>query len=522
MYTELIVNVTEHETRVALIEDGKLAELFIERGDELNITGNIYKGRVQRVLPGMQAAFIDIGLNQAAFIYVDDLVPHAYPETDEDLSMTENRETDNGGCKGLNPNNTNDFKTDKDYSPKNDVLRIENLLTEGQEIVVQVAKAPIGSKGARVTTHISLPGRFLVLMPTVDHIGISRRIEDETERKRLKNLITSLRKNKFGYIIRTAAEGVQEDNLAEEMNILLRIWDLIQRKSCKAPIPSLLHKDLNVTLRAVRDLLTHEADKLIIDSKAIYESALSFLKQVMPDHALSVELYDGLEPIFEAYDLENEISRALKKKVWLKSGGYIVIEHTEALVAIDVNTGRYVGKQSFEETVLKTNLEAVKEIAYQVRLRNIGGIIIIDFIDMNNPFDREKVFNALKEALQNDKSRTKILPMSEIGLIQMTRKRVRKSLNRTLCEPCFYCGGNGYLLSKQSICYKIYRKLVRDARDMMGVSFMLKVHPDIADYLYKEEHQMLRSLEQIIGRPISIKSDFRFHLEEFEIFESLK
>ncbi len=520
MYTELVVNVTEHETRVALLEDGKLAEIFIERGDELNISGNIYKGRVQRVLPGMQAAFIDIGLHQASFLYVDDLISRTVSDPCATISTqdctenpSESGEPDSGFC---NP------RTTKAVADEKSPLRIENLLTEGQQIVVQIAKAPIGNKGARVNTHISLPGRFLVLMPMVDHIGISRRIEEENERERLKNIITSLRHNTFGYIVRTAAEGISKDRLEKEMGFLLRSWKTIQQKCTRTPVPSLLHEDLNVTLRAIRDLLTPETDKLVIDSRELYTSVANFLKQVMPDLPVAVERYTGSRDIFDFYDIENEIYRALQKKVWLKSGGYLIIDHTEALVAIDVNTGRYVGKKSFDETILKTNMEAVWEIARQIRLRNIGGIIIIDFIDMNNIHDREKIFNSLKEAMQHDKCRTRILPMSEMGLIQMTRKRVKKSINRTLCEPCFYCGGNGFLLSRQSICYKIYRKLVRDAQDMMGEGFVLRVHPEIADYLHKKEYSMLHLLECRINGTITIQSDIRLHLEEFQIFETIQ
>jgi ribonuclease G len=508
MYTELIVNVTEHETRVALLEDGKLAEIFIERGDEQNISGNIYKGRVQRVLPGMQAAFIDIGLNQASFLYIDDLVLRTSCDTSASI-CEKNQDTRN-------------FLLAKEPAGKKEMPRIEHMLTEGQQIIVQIAKAPIGNKGARVTAHISLPGRFLVLMPMVNHLGISRRIEDEKERERLKNIITNLRDNTFGYIVRTAAEGIQKEQLEKEMRFLLETWNTIQGKSIHAPVPSLLHEDLNVTLRAIRDLLTQETDKLVIDSKALYRSVVNCLKQMMSDLKVEVECYNGVKNIFDFYHIENEIYRALQKKVWLKSGGYIIIEHTEALVAIDVNTGRYVGKKSFDETIFKTNLEAVWEIAHQIRLRNIGGIIIIDFIDMNHIHDREKIFNALKDAMQHDKCRTRILPMSEMGLIQMTRKRVKKSINRILCEPCFYCGGNGFLLSRQSICYKIYRKLVRDTRDMMGNGFVLRVHPDIADYLHKKEYPMLHALEQKINGNINIQSDFHLHLEEFQIFETIK
>ena len=343
MHKKIVINVAKHETRVALLEDGNIAEIFIERGDVSDIAGNIYKGRVQRVLPGMQAAFLDIGLKQAAFIYVTDVIGGNNNEIEElliDKNETEETFPDINIADSVVPLINRDW-------------HIEELITEGQEIMVQVAKAPIGTKGARVTTHISLPGHFLVLMPTSNHIGISRRIENEAERNRLKSMVESLRPNSFGYIVRTAGECIQEEKLANEMRFINNLWENIQKKYQTAPVPSLLHKELNVSLRAVRDLLIHEAEKLIIDSHSGYESILSFLDTFMPSLKSSIELYEEKEPIFDAYNLEGDISRALKNKVWLKSGGYIVIEHTEALVAIDVNTGRYVGKHNLEETIFK-------------------------------------------------------------------------------------------------------------------------------------------------------------------------
>jgi len=512
MYKKIIINVAKHETRVALLEDGNIAELFIERGDVADIAGNIYKGKVQRVLPGMQAAFVNIGLNQAAFIYVSDINNGRYSEV-ENLLIERNEDEDDS----FNINNPG-------FSPSliNHEYHIEEMITEGQDIMVQAAKAPLGSKGARVTNHISLPGRFIVLMPTSDHIGISRKIEDETERHRLKEIVESLRRDNFGYIVRTAAEDIQQEKIAYEMGFLKNLWENIQKKYQTAPAPSLLHKEVTISLRAVRDLLMHEAEKLIIDSRSGYESILLFLDSFIPSLKDSVEFYESLEPIFDAYNLEGDISRALKKKVWLKSGGYIVIELTEALVAIDVNTGRFVGKYNLEETILKTNLEAVKEIAYQIRLRDIGGIIIIDFIDMEKKTNQEKVFNALQKALRKDKSKTHILPISEMGLIQMTRKRVRKPLTRILCEPCFYCDGEGYLISRQTICYDIYREILRESRDMMGVKVSLRVNPEIAELLHGEENHLIVSLERIIGKQIIIYPNSQLHMEEFDVLEILK
>ena len=512
MYKQIIINDTEHETRVALLEESNITEFFMERGNVSDIAGNVYKGIVQRVLPGMQAAFVDIGAQQAAFIYVNDVINGDYRELEDLIAEENDIEADN-----LNANERR-FSTTSNSRE----LNIEELLTEGQEIMVHVAKVPMGTKGARVTTHISLPGRYLVLLPTSNHIGISRRIEDETERKRLKDMVLNLRQENFGYIVRTAGEGIREEKFVHEMGFLKNLWHNIKRKYQTAPAPSLLHKELSVSLRAVRDLLMHEAEKLVIDSPSGYGSILSFLDTFMPNLKNAVELYEGSEPIFDAYHIEGDITRALRRKIWLKSGGYIVIEHTEALVAIDVNTGRYVGKYNLEETILKTNLEAVKEIAYQIRLRDIGGIIIIDFIDMEKKSNQEKVFNALKELLKKDRSKTHVLPMSEMGLIQMTRKRIRKSLTRMLCEPCFYCEGEGFLTSGQTICYNLYREVLRESRDMMGVKISLRVNPEIAELLHGEENPVIISLEKAIGKQIVIYPDAKLHLEEFNIFEILK
>ncbi|MBU8850150.1 MAG: Rne/Rng family ribonuclease [Desulfobacterales bacterium] len=521
MLKELVVNAAPHETRVALLENGTIVEVFIEREDETSIAGNIYKGRVQRVLPGMQAAFVDIGFDQAAFIYVDDVLDTASHK------MYQKFEQDNDVDADIESNDEDNEPTDMtdNYTSwkasLNHGCSIEELLTEGQEILVQVAKSSIGTKGPRITTHISLAGRYLVLMPTVDHIGISRRIENDAERTRLKDLLLSIRKNKFGYIFRTQAEGIDENTIKKELDFLSKTWEDIMAKSKTASATSLVYKDLTATFRAVRDLLADEADKLIIDSKEEYENVQNFLKRLMPDVNLSVELYQGRESIFDAYNIEGDVARALKKKVWLKSGGYIVIEQTEALVAIDVNTGRYVGKHNFDETILKTNLEAVKEIAYQVRLRNIGGIIIIDFIDMKKEQHKEKVMAHMNEAMKKDKSQTNVLPLTELGLVQMTRKRIRRNLTRTLCKSCFYCNGDGHLLSGKSICHKIYRDLVSEAGDIMGNRFTVKVHPEIAQLLHGREKHLISSLEKQFSKPITIYPEPHYHIEEYHIFESL-
>ena len=497
MLKKIVINDGPFETRVALLEEGNPVEFLIERKTQNGIDGNIYKGRVQRVLPGMQAAFIDIGQKQAAFIHVNDLLTG----TEEELPENEQEP----------------MEEELGSSCRNQP--IETCLKEGQEIMVHVAKAPIGTKGARVTSHISLPGRYLVLMPFSNHIGISRRIQDDEERQRLKTMVVALRQNHFGYIVRTAAEGFDDEKIAHEMRFLENLWRNIQQRFKKASVPTLLHRELNISLRAVRDLLTHEADRIIIDSEDGYHAILSFLEEFAPALKPSVEKYTGSEPIFDAFNLEGDISRALKRKIWLKSGSYIVVEQTEALVAIDVNTGRYVGKHNLEETILKTNLEAVKEIAYQIRLRDIGGIIIIDFIDMEKKGHAVKVFTALIDALKKDKSKTHVLPMSEIGLIQMTRKRVRQSLNSQLCEPCSYCDGEGHLFSRTSICFNIYRELVRQGSDFTGNAILLHVNPEIADMLHSEHSRLISQIEKEIDKRVIIYPNQRYHIEEFQVYE---
>lgn len=512
LFRTIVVNEAPHETRVALVEDGTIVELFIQRRGGSDYTGNIYKGRVQRVLPGMQAAFVDIGLSQAAFIYVGDVV-------DQDMKTFEEIFSNGEPDSDIDDQDEDESRVIENLDRP--LLKIEDLIVEGQEILVQVAKSPLGTKGARITCHTSLPGRFLVLMPTSDHIGVSRKIEDDTERTRLKEMIVALRTDDTGYIVRTAAEGIKNEKLAYEIGFLKNLWENIQKKYQNFPTPSLIHQELNISLRAVRDLLIQEAQRLVIDSEDGFKSILSFLDTFMPSLKDSVELYQGTEPIFDAYNLEGDISRALRRKVWLKSGGYIVIEHTEALVAIDVNTGRYVGKHNLEETILKTNLEAVKEIAYQIRLRDIGGIIIIDFIDMEKKSNQEKVFTALSEACLRDRSKTHILPMSEMGLIQMTRKRTRKSLTSLLCEPCFYCEGEGHIISKKTICNNIYREILRDTLDISSRKITLRVNVEIAELLLSEENQLIASLERKTGKQVEVYPNEKFHMEQFDILEIL-
>ncbi len=551
MSTELIINPGFYETRVALVENGQVAELYVERTSDRGIAGNIYKGRVMRVLPGMQAAFVDIGMEKAAFLYVTDVRPPIEEEDLEramvdscDVEAAPSREggEEAGGETEEGPGEETvagmDMETGMSVDTGIDAdagielepggapvpihsgyedIPIEERIQEGQDILVQVAKEPMGSKGARITTHTTLPGRHLVLMPLMNHVGVSRRIENEKERKRLREIICSIKPPDIGLIVRTAAEGAEPEKLKAELDFLVKLWESIEQHAAYAPIPSLVYQELDITLRAVRDLFTKEVDRLIIDSESEYRKVLNFAETFMPSLCSSVELYEGDEPIFDAYGIEMEVQRALSKKVWLKSGGYIVIETTEALTAIDVNTGRYVGKRNLEETILKTNLEAVKEIAFQLRLRNIGGIIIIDFIDMEKETNREKVFNALKEAMRKDKSKTNILRMSELGLIEMTRKRTKENIGRVLCEPCFYCEGEGYLKSGQTICYEILRDLDRDRKEFFGRNILVAAHPDVANRFCDEERLSLERMEERLHARIVVKGDPAFHMEQYEI-----
>jgi ribonuclease G len=508
MSSELVINARPHETRVALVENGQVLELHIERKTGQELMGNIYRGKVVRVLPGMQAAFVDIGLERTGFLYVTDV--HKELLEFERLMMSNHQSTEEGKA----ANGVESPQGRMESIP----FKIEELLHEGQDIMVQVAKEPLGSKGARLTSHVSLAGRHLVLMPTVNHIGISRKIEEKEERDRLRSIIQEMRPPGMGFIARTVSEGDSKEQLKSEMDFLLRLWSDIQARMDRLSNAGLLYRDLNVSLRAVRDLFAREVDRLVIDSADEYRNVMEFINTFAPRLSHSVQLYDGRDPIFDAYGIEMEISRALEKKVWLKSGGYIVIEMTEALTAVDVNTGSYVGKRNLEETILKTNLEAVKEIAYQLRFRNIGGLIVIDFIDMEKKANRDRVFLALKEVLEKDKAKTNILRMSDLGLLEMTRKRTRESLNRLLTEPCAYCEGRGVLKSKKTICCEIFRDIERECVvcEEEG-KVVVMVHPDIENVLREEEQDSIMDLEKRIKKHLIIIGKPEYHLEQYEV-----
>jgi len=506
MYTDILINATPYENRIALVENGNLTEIHLERPAEKGLVGNIYSGRVVRVLPGMQAAFVDIGLERTGFLYVDD-VHTSMSELESRIS------SDESPCKQFALKSNEPDESDHSAARPN----IDELLKEGQDILVQISKEPIGSKGARLTCHITLPCRNLVFMPLTDHIGISRKIQDEQIRENLREKIEKLRPQGTGFIVRTVAENITSAELEADMEFLLLLWDEIMSTAARSSVPNLMHKDLDMVLRSVRDLFTDDVNELIIDSKTVHNRLLSFVQTFAPKLKDRIIYYDGDAPLFEAYGIEVDITRALDKKVWLRSGGYIIIETTEALTVVDVNTGRYVGKNDLGETIFKTNMEAVKEISYQLRLRNIGGIIIIDFIDMDNEQHREELYTAFQESTRKDKSRVNILKLSEFGLVQMTRKRSCENLTQMMCEPCFYCGGDGVIKSQRTICYEIFRKVTRDAGKIKGSNVTIKVHPRIADMLLREEAQHLDLLEDMTAKRFTIIPVRDIHIKRYEI-----
>jgi ribonuclease G len=490
MAGKIIINISPEQTRVALLDmNSQLAELYIERKRDASLVGNVYKGRVVKILPGMQSAFVDIGLEKAAFLHAADVLSgFDYSIFGEDL---------------------------EESVPLH--IPIEDLLQEGEEVFVQVSKDSIGTKGARVTSYITLPGRYLVLMPGVEHIGVSRKILDETERTRLKDLVNEFKPRDFGFIIRTASEGCTADDLKNDIEYLMLLWDNIEKKKEKVHAPHLLYSDLNLTLRSIRDLLGHDIDTLIIDSKEEYNKLLEFVNTYFPSLTSRIMLHESPEPIFEAYGIELEIPKALGKHVWLKSGGYIVIDQTEALTSVDVNTGKFVGKASLEDTIFKTNIEAMKEIAYQIRLRNLGGIIIIDFIDMEKEENRQKLFSVFQEEMNKDRAKCTILEVSELGLIQMTRKRVRESLQRVLCESCSYCDGKGFIKSSTTVAYEILMELRKIGLTQKNCKIMLSAHPNVANFLYEDERDTIETIEKENGFKIIVKADQTYHQEYYEV-----
>jgi len=495
----LLINTDIGETRVALVEDGILAELYVERRRQRSPVGNVYLGKVTRVLPGMQAAFIDIGLDRAAFLHVEDVIPAEDFEKLADDGSEEDEATRARKVSRKTP--------------------IRDVLSEGQHLVVQVSKGPIGTKGARVTSHISLPGRYVVYMPTLDNVGVSKRIGSDKERKRLRAAIESIKPPTGGVIVRTVAQGLTKKQLKADIGYLVNSWSkTMKRRETTKKAPTLLYEDLDIVLRAARDLFTEDVHEIIVDTRDEFERVQAFLRDFLPERVDDVKPYDEREPLFDEFGIEDEIARGMSRKVPLPSGGYLIIDQAEALTAIDVNTGRFTGKgKDVAETILQTNLEAAREIAYQLRFRNIGGLIVLDFIDMDKSSHRDKVYKALLDLLKRDKAKTTAVRISELGLVEMTRKRTRESLSRTLYEPCFFCDGTGQLQSKHTICHEILRQIRRERDTLPGYKVVINAHPAVCDVFQREEKATLQEASARFQRRIVLQPRRGYHLEQFDL-----
>jgi ribonuclease G len=551
----MIISSTPHETRVAILEDDHVVEVFIEREHSRGVVGNVYKGRVSKVLPGMQSAFVDLGLERDAFLYVtdvispteealedDDPVPAAadVPDPANGIALgdsgaiaMEAPETvavasGNGGAQAArrpeaaSPDAAQRGRRDR---PERTLptQKIEDLLKEGQEIVVQVVKEPLGTKGARITSHLSLPGRFLVYMPTVEHIGVSRKVESRDERRRLRGIVQRFRDQSGlpgGVIIRTAAANRPDEDITADLSYFQQVSTEVQRRRESERTPAVLFREESLVTKLLRDLLTEQFTAIRIDDEAEYKRVMAFISRFAPNMSGRVKRFVKEYPIFEEYGVQSEIDKALRSKVWLKSGGYIVINQTEALVAIDVNTGRYVGKKSagrLEDTIVKTNLEAVKEIVRQIRLRDLGGIIVLDFIDMEEKKNRQKVAQAVEQELRRDRAPSKSVQVSDFGLIIITRKRVKSSLERLLTEPCPYCSGTGTIRTTATICYDILSEVRKVSADLDGYSLVLRVNPEVARALREESRGVFRELESTVGRQVTVRADEQLHHEQFDL-----
>ncbi len=486
MSAELLINVTPSETRVAMIEQGILQEVHIEREAKRGIVGNIYKGRVSRVLPGMQAAFVDIGLDKAAFLHASDIVPHTECVAENEKKQFQVRD-------------------------------IAELVRQGQDIVVQVVKDPLGTKGARLTTDITLPSRYLVFMPGAAHVGVSQRIELETERERLKSTVLPYCDENGGFIIRTAAEAADSQELAQDAAFLKHLWQKICERRAKYKTRSMLYGELGVAQRILRDFVGTELNRILVDSRLAFESLIEFTSEFVPELTERLQLYHGDKPIFDMYDAENEIQRSLERKVELKSGGYLIIDQTEAMTTVDINTGAFVGRRNLEETIFNTNIEATQAIARQLRLRNLGGIIIIDFIDMVQEEHRRRVLQSLEQALSRDRVKTNINGFTQLGLVEMTRKRTRESIEHVLCTDCPTCSGRGSVKTVESVCYEIMREITRVNRAYDSDRFMVYASAAVAETLYGDESHALAELELFIGKEVKIQIEPLYVQEQFDV-----
>ena len=489
MSEELLINITPQETRVAYVENGVLQEVHIERAQRQGLVGNVYKGKVCRVLPGMQAAFLEVGLERTAFLHATDI-----------LRSEENKAAQS---------------EDDNTIPET----IMELLREGQEVIVQVVKDPMGTKGARLTTQISIPSRYLVYLPGSDNVGVSQKIEDEAERQRLKDAINQY-KEEFEpgrYIIRTVAEGVTEEEIYNDMKFLQKLWLSIQDKAKTAKSGELIHEDMPLVMRTMRDLGGVSIEKVRIDSKATFNKVKKFAGKFLPEIEECIDYYPGERPIFDLYGVEDEIRKSLERKVQLKSGGYLVIDQTEAMTTIDVNTGAFVGHRTLEETIFKTNLEATQAIVRQLRLRNLGGIIIIDFIDMMDSEHKKQVLHALENCLARDRAKTHITEVSSLGLVEMTRKRTRESLEHVLCEVCPTCNGRGSILTAETVCYEVFREIMREDRQFEAQKFLILASQTVVDLLLDEESTSVAELEEFIGKPITFQVEAEYTQEQFDV-----
>jgi ribonuclease G len=488
MSDELLINVTPQETRVARVENGMLQEVVIERASKRGLVGNIYKGKVCRVLPGMQAAFLEIGLQRTAFLHLSDIV------------ISEEKK-----------NSTQE-------------VTIGDVLRDGQELLVQVVKDPMGTKGARLTTHITIPARYLVFMPNSNHIGVSQKLEDDKERERLKSIIKELLP-KFdggGYIVRTVAEGISEQAVHADMIFLQKLWASIRETSTQgngktSKVPIMVYEDLPLAMRVMRDLADSSVDAISIDSRETFTKVMKFATKFIPELAPNIGYYPGERPIFDLYGVEDEIQRSLQSKITLKSGGYLIIDQTEAMTTVDINTGAYVGNRNLEETIFKTNLEATQAIVRQLRLRNLGGIIIIDFIDMKESEHRRQVLRAFEKALDRDHAKTCITEVSSLGLIEMTRKRTRESLEHILCEECPVCNGKGTVKTVETVAFEIFREIIREARQFDTEKLLVLASQQVGEYLLDEESSSIAELEEFLQRSIQLKIDNEYSQEQYDV-----